>query len=66
MIIILELSTGKKIKLTEEEFKEIKGTELKEVYVPYQRSYIEYPYWSNPWSNPIVTCSDSTTGKSKG
>ncbi len=58
MNIILELSTGKEIKLTTEEYEEIKGIKLKEVRIPYQRTY--YPYWETPWIAPTVTYADGT------
>ena len=56
MNIKLVLSTGKEIELTEEEYEEIKGQELKQVFVPFQRPwYPSHPPWENPWTNPQVT-----------
>ncbi len=72
MNIILELSTGKEIKLTMKEFEEIKGTKLEEVCIPYQRIGLPwYPYPTVIWGDTgsviiaptTTTCSTCSKGE---
>ena len=54
MIIVIKLSSGKEIELTEAEYQELKG------FSPYPPIYPATP-WSPTYPYPVITCKNSST-----